>query len=248
MTKPTTREATLEIALVTQERCYHLFIKCSKLRLHHPNTAVGLQYDAFTDQIMVCAHLPSLPPHFPCPTPSFLSQSHITENSADALQKLTWFQGQFTPFPDTLPPGAVPILPPHNPNAPGTSAQGTAAGHRRTTTSIPKNRKRQRATASTSTVPAPLPTLDAGCHSDSSGSDPDVNRVDCIVQHYWQRDFRHQGAGTSLCYTIKWVSQAKPLTTILRPRGHLPSQPLLLACLRSMGRQSHPLCLDLLEG
>jgi hypothetical protein len=212
MTKPTAREAILETKLITQERCYHLSIKCSKLRLNHPNTAVGLQYDDFTDQIMVCAHLPSLPPHFPCPTPSFLSQSHITENSADALQKLTWFHGQFTPFPDTIPPGAVTILPPHDPTAPGTSAEGTTAGHRRSNASNPRNRKRPRATTSTSTVlaPAPRPTLDASCHSNSSGSDPDDNRVERIVQHFWNGEFKQQGAGTTLYYTIKWVGQANP--------------------------------------
>jgi hypothetical protein len=178
MTKPTAKEAILENQLLLQRRCYQLLFQCSKLRINHPNIAVGLHYDDYIEHVM----------------------THITDNSADAFQKLTWFNGQFTPLPATLPPGSVPLLPPHDPTAPGTSAQGTATGHRRSTAPKPKNRKRSRANTSTSTVltPPPQPTLDVGCHNDSSGSEEGEHRVERIILHYWNGDFKRQGAGTSL--------------------------------------------------
>jgi hypothetical protein len=58
----------------------------------------------------------------PMTNASFLFQTLINDNPADTFQKLTWFSGQLTPFPVTLPPGSLPLLPPHDPTAPGTSA------------------------------------------------------------------------------------------------------------------------------
>jgi hypothetical protein len=211
MTKPTTREIALAQALALQGRCFQLFMECNKLRSSHSNTAVGLQFDAFAAEGLVCAHHPYLPPHFHCPPPSFFSQSLICANAADPLNKLTWFHGQVAPFPNAIPLGAALPSPNPDPNAPGTSAQRTAAARRRNTAAASNDRKRKRSTQSASNVPTAPTPYDTGFHSGaSSGSDPEVNHVECIVAHHFNRAFLLPGAKTQLCYTIRWVGQELP--------------------------------------
>jgi hypothetical protein len=133
MTKPTAsqRESALAQEIVTQGRCFRLLFKCTTLRLNHPNIAAGIAFDKFSKDGMVCARHPTLPPHYHSPPPSFFSQSLISENAADAIAQLTWFEGQFAPFPEPIPLGAPQRSPTPDPTAPGTSAQGTATAVKR---------------------------------------------------------------------------------------------------------------------
>jgi hypothetical protein len=158
MTKPTARETALAQELVLQGRCFRLLMECSKMRSHHPNAAVGLSFATFAAQGLVCAHHPHLPPHFHCPLPLFFSQSLISANAAGAMAKLTWFHGQFAPFPEAIPLGAPRRSPTPDPTAPGTSAQGTAAATRRRTPAA-TSKDRIRGPSRAQLMCQPLPSL-----------------------------------------------------------------------------------------
>ena len=164
---------------------------------------------------MVCAHHPQLPPHYHCPPPSFFSQSLISENAADAIAQLTWFEGQFAPFPEPIPLGAPQRSPTPDPTAPGTSAPGTATAVKRRPApparGVFHKRKRASANQSASNVPDAPISYDQGFHSRAeTGSDEEVNRVDYIVAHHHNTAFKGSGANTQLCYTIKWVGHDLP--------------------------------------
>ena len=217
MTKPTAsqRESALAQQIVTQGRCYRLLFKCAAMRKDHPNTAACIAFDKFTEEGMVCARHPHLPPHYQSPPPSFFSQSLIGINAADAISQLSWFEGQFAPYPDPIPLGAPQRSPTSEPAAPGTSAQGTATAVKRRPAPPAKGvfqkRKRASATQSASNAPDVPITYAQGFHSGAdTGSDDEINHVDYIVSHHHNTAFKGSGANTQLCYTIKWVGHDQP--------------------------------------